>query len=129
MITFELDKTEEDGTRLEVVTELTGVGFTIELRWFDRLQGWYLYLFDAADAPLVVAQRMAVNTYALLDLVDERLPVGKLALVDETESGTECDFENLGQDCQLVYSEPDEVVDPRTVNIAIVPYTIQAVAP
>ncbi len=127
MIFLEIDQPENDPI-LEVTTELSEITFTILLRWDDRLEAWYLDLFDADATAIVVGTRLTTNYLLFNDLRDSRLPPGRLALINPN-SNDPCGFEDLGPTCFLVYFEPGEFTEPKDVARVEIPFVLTAVPP
>lgn len=115
---------ETQAPTIDGLISLTDVEFRIVQRWDDRLEAWFIDLYDADDVQLARGKRLVANYYLFDDQLDRRFPVGRLMLLDASQSGVFCGFEDLGDRCQLVYFEPDEVVAPLVNEV---PYLIEAV--
>lgn len=125
MIFLEIDQTENDPI-LEVTTELSEVTYTLILRWDDRIEAWYLDLFDADGLPIARGTRLTSNYLLYNDLRDSRLPPGRIALINPN-SNEPCGFDDLGPKCFLVYFEPGEFTEPKDVGRVDIPFVIERV--
>lgn len=120
-----LDPTvETQAPIIDGLISLTDVEFRIVQRWDDRIGAWFIDLYDTDDAQLARGKRLVANYYLFDDQLDRRFPAGRLMLLDDAQTGASCGFEDLGDRCQLVYFEPDEVVAPLVNEV---PYVIEAV--
>lgn len=88
---------------------LSDVLYRVILRYKDRLDRWYLYLYDADDAPLLLGKKLSVDTELLAQYEIEGLPPGEIVLWDSSTAGAECGFEDLGVRCLLMYITPAEI--------------------
>jgi len=86
--------------------------FRVVLRYAERTDRWYLYLYDAADEPLLLGKRLSIDTPLLETYQIPGLPPGDIAIWDTSDSGVECGYEDLGRRCHLVYLEPADLADP-----------------
>lgn len=115
---------ETQAPTIDGLISLTDVEFRIVQRWDDRLEAWFIDLYDADDVQLARGKRLVANYYLFDDQLDRRFPAGRLMLLDDAGTGVACGFEDLGDRCQLVYFEPNEVVEPLVNEVL---YLIEAV--
>lgn len=112
---------EELAPTIDFSIDLTGVEFRIVLRWDDRIEAWFIDLFDANDIQLARSKRLVGNYFLFDNQTDRRFPAGRLALIEQSETGKSAEFEDLGKRMLLQYFEPDEVVEPLSNEVL---YTI-----
>lgn len=99
---------------------LGDASYRVVLTHCTRQDRWYMSLYDADDAILIHRVFLAVDIFLLEDLEIEGLPPGELALFDTSESGAECGFDDLGNRCELIYLEPEDLsLDPGPPNVTI----------
>lgn len=102
-----------DGTDRQQTTDytitLSDVLFRIVIEYKDRLDRYYLYLYDADDEPLLMGKKLSVDTPLLSQYEIDGLPDGELMLLDTSDAGAECGFEDLGVRCVLLYVPTDEI--------------------
>ena len=84
--------------------------YRIVLTFRERLDSWYLDLYDAAGTLLLVGKRLSVNNPLLDRYAIDGLPPGELVCVDTSgNDGLECGYADLGHRCALVYLDPADI--------------------
>jgi len=88
-------------------TILDGIELGFELLNNTRGDYWTMNVYSAAGDLLAAGVRLVTNWPLALRNTDERLPPGRLMLLDQSGAGTEADFEALGTTHVLMYKEAE----------------------
>lgn len=110
-----LDPTEPDIQQpvYSYTVDLDAILFRVRLTWRTRSAGWYMDLYDAADAALLLGKRLAVNQQLLLRHEIDGLPPGEITLIDteapDDQAAVEPTFESLGFRHRLYYFNASEL--------------------
>lgn len=86
----------------EQTLRLSGELYRLVGRW-NALGFWTLDIFDKNDAPLLLGQKIVINTDILARYQDTRLPPGKLFAV--STGGDTVGRNDIGASVQLVYQD------------------------
>ncbi len=98
---------------------LEDVLYRFVLKYRDRLDRWYMDIYDADDNALLLGKKLSVNTPLLEIYQIAGLPPGEIALIDLSGDGPECGFEDLGVRCELVYILESEIPDDPPIEVTI----------
>lgn len=100
--------------------QLEGVEYTLDLRWNQREERWYLDLFAASGAPIATGLALSLfePVFANLHLV-AGVPPGELVVLDHRPQRAEPTLATFGDVVTLVYVDAQHVgstgVEPRLV--------------
>lgn len=96
----------------DLQVQLEGVTYTLEMRWNERMQAWFMNVLDSEGVTaFIVGARLCADWPIAQELVD-RNPPGVFFLVDTaqpTGNGDEPGFGDLGNRHQLHYVPSDEL--------------------
>jgi hypothetical protein len=88
---------------------LGGVDLLVRLIWSERLQTYYMDLFDA-NGDVIYANRKILSTYQVaIRQRSARLPEGIFYAGSEDDDLTPPTFDELGTRVLLAYSDPEDV--------------------
>jgi hypothetical protein len=82
---------------------LEGVTYTLQFRWNERAQGWYMDILDEAGITMYVAGTRIVVDYYMLAFVTGRQPGGVFVAVDTSGGGVDPGLTDLGDRVKLLY--------------------------
>lgn len=90
--------------------ELEGVTYTLDIRWNERDEAWYIALQDAEEQVLV-APRKVVLDFPLFGrfFTNPLVPRGQFMAVDTSNTGVEPGLADLGSRVQLIYVTAAEI--------------------
>lgn len=83
--------------------------YRLSFHYNERLTRWFISMFDQDDSAIFEGYALLLGLDYIRMVRDDRLPDGVLLLDDSTGTGTECDFEDLGQRCNLFWIYDDGV--------------------
>lgn len=102
-VVIDIDPTIPSQTFLVV---LDGRTYTVRVDYLRRNNSWVFSLYDAAENPLVVGERVSRDWPIFRGQSDTRLPPGGFVCVGLSEDGREPGERELGGDeFQIVYFE------------------------
>lgn len=84
---------------------LEGIVFTLHLRYNTRLERWVMDVNDVDDANIVTGIPLLYGLPLLDRYKDERLPLGRFVISDETGEKRNPTRDGLGDDFKLLYRE------------------------
>lgn len=87
------------------VVELGDGVYQLETRWNDRMQAWYVYLYDSAGQGVAAGLRLSPRWSPLAGLVPERWQGGILYVRGPDDYGRA----ELGRAVSLLYYDPSEI--------------------
>jgi hypothetical protein len=86
-----------------MTVNLDGIYFVFRFDWNERDTCWMLSIYDVDGNVIIGCTKLVVN-YELISLHKEKvMPSGFLFLIDMTEKGEPCLFDDLGTRCKLFY--------------------------
>lgn len=85
--------------------ELEGAIYTIELRWNERADLWFLSLYDATGAPISQGRAAVLGVDLVGRTADARRPPGTIFVWDSANNDEEAGRYDLGGRVQLLYAE------------------------
>lgn len=94
---------------------LSGVSFILRARWNTSREFWTLDIFAADATPLILGQKLVLNTDILARYSDDRLPPGRIYAIDTTNIAEVSDGgeviarikrDDIGESVFIVYEEP-----------------------
>ncbi len=114
----------DDGTERVPVYDYTilleGVLYRFVIRYGgERIDRWYMDIYDADDNALLLGKKLSVNTPLLEQYEIEGLPPGEIALVDMSGAEQECGFDDLGVRCELAYILESEIPADPPLEVSI----------
>jgi hypothetical protein len=87
-------------------TKLDGRDFVLRFSYNQRIERWYLSIYDDEDTPLRLGLKLIANWELLQHYrYDDRLPPGELWVMDLTPDGSPPTLDELGEGkrCELTY--------------------------
>lgn len=84
--------------------ELDGDEYRFSLRWMERLEAWFLSLYESDGQALLINVKMSVNASFARSAVGRRL-----MLVDTTGQDNEATFLSLGKSHKLMWMDQDDL--------------------
>lgn len=107
--------------------DLDGVRYLLRYWWSSRNTSWYLSVYTS-DGELI-AGGMRLNLGKLIFLrdgvVDERLPPGKIALIDRSGEGRDIETQTeLGERVAIIYATEEEIDSVKPDATATAPELI-----
>lgn len=88
----------------DLQARLDDVTYTLEVRWNVRASAWYMNVFDAEGAVLLLAGARLVVDFPLFGSSSRTAgPPGMLTILDTTGRHADPDFAALGTTAQLTY--------------------------
>jgi hypothetical protein len=101
--------------------ELGGIDLTLQLAYVDRLDTYYLDLFDSDGNIIYAGRKILANYQVAIRQRDARLPAGIFWADSEDPDDTPPSFDELGQRVMLAYSDPEDVppAPPLTDAVSI----------
>ena len=104
--------TEQGASAFSQRVTLDGVSFTLDMNWNGREGAWYLSLYDAAGAALLLSRKLSTNSPILrrFRFVDG-LPAGELIAQDFSDSIPYAGYDEIGpgRGVTLRYFDASEV--------------------
>ncbi|MBC3540663.1 phage baseplate plug protein [Rufibacter sediminis] len=82
---------------------LSGEIFSIRGRWNSERGFWTMDIHDKNDAPLLIGQKIVLNTDILMRYRDPRLPPGSIFAVEAAPGITKIGRNDIGTNVFLVY--------------------------
>ncbi len=99
--------------------ELGGIELTVHTIWSERLQAYYLDLFDA-DGAIIYANRKILSNYQIaIRQRSARLPAGIFYASSEDPDNTPPSFDELGVRVLIAYSDPEDIPPPPPLTDAV----------
>lgn len=89
-------------------TRLDGRDYLLRFSYNERIQRWYLGLYDESNTPLLLGLKLVANWPLLRHYRhDPRLPPGELMAIDLTSDGSPPTLDELGEGrrVELTYFE------------------------
>lgn len=85
---------------------LDGRTYVLELQWNGREGRWYLHLFDSDAQPIELGMKLVANARLGRNAIDERMPRGRLGLIDRGATGRDPGIDDLASGAfALMYEE------------------------
>jgi hypothetical protein len=84
---------------------LEGIVFTLHFRFNVRDDRWYMDVNDVDDEPIVTGVKLLYGLPLLDRYKNERLPLGRFIILDETGEERNPTRDGLGVDFKLLYRE------------------------
>ena len=84
---------------------LEGTVFILRFRFNTRLDRWVMDVQDVNEDRIVTGIPMLTNLPLLDRYQDERLPLGRFTVIDETGNNRNPPREGFGEDFKLLYRE------------------------
>jgi hypothetical protein len=89
---------------------LDGLSYTLDFAWNGREEAWYLGIYDATGAPLVLSRKIVTNRPLLKRLrFITGLPAGELFASDPSGQIDAAGYDELGTAVKLIYFERVEL--------------------
>jgi hypothetical protein len=95
---------ESDAPAYTLDVDMGGRPYRLALTWNTRGAFWTLGVFLTDDTPIVTATKLVADWDLFSQFNDDRLPPGRLLLVDLETSGLPVRYD-LGTRCILVYDD------------------------
>ena len=97
--------------------------FRVRLRWFDRLDAWYLDLYEADGTPIALGRRVSPGWLAVPDVNRKRadLPAGGALFVLGDEPYVR---EDLGDGVQILFVSADDFATLHDDDVPGVPVVV-----
>jgi hypothetical protein len=92
-----------DQPRLSLTTSLGANLFRLEYQWNERLDEWFLSMYDESDSPVIESILLRININLLRTVAKDSRPRGELMLFGQTTPG----IDSI-EDCVLVYLDESE---------------------
>lgn len=109
----------EQWPNYEFSVDLDGRTFTYQLKYLERTDSWYLSLWTAEGTLLLAGARLGIDRNVLYRFSGDDWPDGALGLWDLENTGEECDWDDLGHRCRLVWVPTDELPEQELPDIKI----------
>jgi len=90
-------------------TLLDGQTYTLQFKWNDREEAWYLDLLTDLEEPISMGIKIVTDWPLNRRITDPAAPPGVISAIDTTGAGTNPGFEDLGNKIILVYIDEDEL--------------------
>lgn len=84
--------------------ELDAITYTLELRWNERDEAWYLSVLTAEEEPLLLGRKVVVGAPLWARFRTAGLPPGDVVAVDTQGTDTDPGLEDLGRRVRLIYT-------------------------
>jgi hypothetical protein len=97
--------TRTDLPHYSIEVELDQQSFTLEFRWNDRAEGWFMDVSDVNGVRLLNGRRVCVDLPLLARFRDPALPAGELLAVDTAGTNEDPGIADLGARVKLLYYE------------------------
>lgn len=89
---------------------LDGLSYVLDFAWNGRDAAWYLGIYDASGAPLILSRKIVTNRPLLKRLrFVAGLPAGELFASDPTSAIEYPGYDELGKAVPLIYFEKVEL--------------------
>jgi hypothetical protein len=108
------DIVDQAGLRFSI--ELAGDVFTLDIRYNDRDQRYYLSVLDEDDAIIASSVKIVRDTLLLETVIDSRRPKGEFLAVD-TGARAEPTLGTLGNGVDLIFVPYTEAAGLETVQL------------
>ena len=102
LTTLPIDASEPAYT---IDTDLSGVVFRIRIEWNTRGEFWTIGLLEMDDTVIVDGQAIRADWEPFRQIVDERMPAGRIIVVDMTGAGTDPAYDDLGVRVLVMYDD------------------------
>ena len=105
-IEIPIDRAIEDASFFDLQVNLEGSVYTLEFRWNDREQSWYMSIWDADQEIGYAAGIKLVSNWLLRKYTADKTPPGEFFLLDtaaDVERAVDPGFDDLGNRHQLFY--------------------------
>lgn len=86
---------------------LEGTVFTLHFRYNSRSERWFMDINDTDDEQIVVGIPLLYGLPLVDRYKDERLPLGRFIIVDETGEERNPTRDGFGTDFKLLYQESE----------------------
>lgn len=93
--------TDEPAFKLRTVLE--DIELVLNLRWNSRQQRWILDIYSSDETALLLGLVLNINMELIRRFQIDGLPAGSLMLFRKTGQHIECDRDELGNQCALLY--------------------------
>lgn len=90
-------------------TVIDGAQYTLDVRWNEREEAWYMDLLTARAEPIKQSMKLALGVLLGNRHLDERSPVGKFIAVDLSGEAREATFDDLGERVAVYFYAEDEL--------------------
>lgn len=112
MILIGITREADDTAFFDLQATLDDVTYTLEFRWNDRLQAWFMNVYDAEGAtPYQLGIRLVAD-WLLGQYISSRQPTGVFLALDTGApdgEGQDPGFDDLGNRVQLYYVPRSEL--------------------
>lgn len=111
-ILIPIDRTADDDSHFDLQVVLEETTYTLEFLWNERMQSWFMNIWDADEVINYAAGIRLVADYLLRQYTVDRTPPGDLALIDtatDDDLGIDPGFDDLGIRHQLYYYTAEEI--------------------
>jgi hypothetical protein len=85
--------------------ELAGTAYRFEFQWRQRLEKWYISVYEDDETPILVGQKIEPGTAPVI----LRLTLDEVGLIYVIAPFEDYDRADLGDKVQLVHFTPEEV--------------------
>jgi hypothetical protein len=89
---------------------LSGIEYKLRLLYNVRASFWSISIYEIDDTPIVEGVRLVINYPIFENIVNKKLPKGRLYLIDVSDTKIEALQDDLGTRCVLVYDDGIEDV-------------------
>lgn len=89
----------------EFQIDLEGTVYTLSFTFNTRMNAWVMSIGDVNKEPLLNGVKLLTGWLPLRQYANTKLPPGKFAVIDTTESGDNPNLDNFGEGVVLMYEE------------------------
>lgn len=105
----ELLQLDSNHDNYEIEVLLDGENFRLACRWNERVDAWFVSLYDASGDAIALGRRLTVGNFLFPWLVGSNRPAGQLMALDTSNEDVDPAHADLGNRVIVTYLDAEEM--------------------